>query len=133
MFRFLKSTSRTVVHEEEEEEEQKTSDDHGGGGCMTSLTVWTKSLVISCNGFTVIDSNGNLVYRVDNYSARPEEVTLMDASGKPVHTMRRRKVIDNLYIPLFISLSFYAYRDLLIAQRIWVDCICWGLRNFNFL
>ena len=100
MFRFLKSTSRTVVHEEEEEKEeekQKTSDDHGGGGCMTSLTVWTKSLVISCNGFTVIDSNGNLVYRVDNYSARPEEVTLMDASGKPVHTMRRRKVIDYIY------------------------------------
>lgn len=112
MFRFLKSTSRTVVHEEEEE--------HGGGGCMTSLTVWTKSLVISCNGFTVIDSKGNLVYRVDNYCARPEEVTLMDASGKPVHTMRRRKVIDYIYHSLlhFSLILYMLIYDLLIARRI---------------
>lgn len=117
MFRFLKSTSRTV-HEEEEEEhelklelelEHKTTDHQGGAS--TSLTVWRKSLLISCNGFTVIGSNGDLVYRVDNYSGRPEEITLMDASGKPVLTiLRRRKVRIYIYIKFldfFILIDCY--------------------------
>lgn len=86
LFQFLKSTSG-AVHEEQPQPERKTE-----GGVCTSLTVWRKSLIMSCNGFTVIDSTGNLAYRVDNYSGRPVEVTLMDASGKPILTMRRPKV-----------------------------------------
>ncbi|MFS7990083.1 putative tubby-like protein [Helianthus anomalus] len=31
------------------------------------LTVWKKSLIFSCDGFTVYNSNGNLAFRVDNY------------------------------------------------------------------
>ncbi|CAN1178282.1 Protein LURP-one-related 17 [Linum perenne] len=58
-----------------------------GGGWSTSLTVWRKSLVMNCNGFTVINSDGNLVYRVDNYCGRPDEITLMDAAGNSVLTM----------------------------------------------
>jgi hypothetical protein len=103
MFRFLKSTLRTV-HEEEEQHEQehKTTESTNQGGASTSLTVWRKSLLISCNGFTVIGSNGDLVYRVDNYSGRPEEITLMDAPGKPVLTiLRRRKVRIYIYIQFF--------------------------------
>ncbi|KAL9328736.1 hypothetical protein ACSQ67_003739 [Phaseolus vulgaris] len=46
---------------------------------------------MSCKGFTVIDCCGNLVYRVDNYIGRPNEVTLMDASGKSILTMFRRR------------------------------------------
>ncbi|XP_075669603.1 protein LURP-one-related 17 [Castanea sativa] len=95
MTRFLKSMSRTV-HEEHHDQlvEHKTDDQyHEATACPSSLTVWRKSLVISCNGFTVINSGGNLVYRVDNYSGRPEEITLMDGSGIPVHTMRRCKTL----------------------------------------
>lgn len=89
----FKSFSR-VVHEEqlERQEEEKTYPRTEGTLC-TSLTVWRKSLVISCEGFTVFDSDGNLVYRVDNYIERPEEVTLMDASGRSVLTIRRRRVL----------------------------------------
>lgn len=93
MIFLLKSWSRSAVHEEhlQEQETTKTTTD----GKCTSLTVWRKSLIINCNGFTVINSNGDLVFRVDNYTDRPEELTLMDSAGKPVLTMRRRKVISS--------------------------------------
>ncbi|GAV76140.1 Tub_2 domain-containing protein [Cephalotus follicularis] len=83
---FFKSMSRSV-HEEHHPSEIMTD-----GEC-TSLTVWKKSLLVSCNGFTVIDSNGNLVYRVDNYMRHNphHEIILMDSSGKSLLTIRRRK------------------------------------------
>lgn len=93
---FLKSLSRSVHEEQSDHDQQyeKGIDSSGPSGACTSisLTVWKKSLVISCKGFTVIDSNGDLVYRVDNYVGHPQEVTLMDDSGKSVLTMRRNKV-----------------------------------------
>ncbi|XP_076959600.1 protein LURP-one-related 8-like [Bidens hawaiensis] len=56
------------------------------------LTVWKKSLLFSCDGFTVYDSNGNLVFRVDNYAAgNKSEVVLMDASGRSLLTVRRKR------------------------------------------
>lgn len=55
------------------------------------LTVWKKSLLLSCNGFTVFDRHGNLVFRVDNYSSRTkDEILLMDAAGTPLLTIRRK-------------------------------------------
>ncbi|KAG6634006.1 protein LURP-one-related 17 [Carya illinoinensis] len=94
MFRFLRSMSRTVHEEVHHDDQAREEDKIGDGGACTSLTVWRKSLLMSCNGFTVIDSNGNLVYRVDNYrERRPQEVTLMDGTGKPILTMRRRKAL----------------------------------------
>ncbi|CAH1451361.1 unnamed protein product [Lactuca virosa] len=103
MLRFLKSLSRTV-HEERYQDPEPSNgggDDgsHGGdddGGCgPTSLTVWRKSLFIGCSGFTVINSDGDLVYRVDNYGCRrQQEVVLMDASGKPMFTVSRSKVFE---------------------------------------
>lgn len=80
-------------------ESSKSKDDHDHDviNC-TSFTVWRKSLLVSCNGFTVIDSKGNLVYRVDNYRGHPGEIVLMDASGKSILTMRRQKtmkLVDN--------------------------------------
>ncbi|XP_055819522.1 protein LURP-one-related 17-like isoform X2 [Solanum dulcamara] len=63
-----------------------------------SLTVWRKSLIFSCKGFTVIGSDGNLVYRVDNYSGRRDQTILMDGSGKPILTICRHKklrIVDN--------------------------------------
>ncbi|KAG6791659.1 hypothetical protein POTOM_000789 [Populus tomentosa] len=95
MIFFLKSLSRSVhdqehYHEPVAETEEVESKISTAGKC-TSLTVWRKSLLISCNGFTVINSCGDLVYRVDNYIDRPEELVLMDGSGKSILTMRRRK------------------------------------------
>lgn len=59
----------------------------------TVLTVWKKSLLFNCNGFTVYDSKGNLVFRVDNYMQGVKgEVVLMDAAGKPLLTIRRKRL-----------------------------------------
>ncbi|CAN0913564.1 Protein LURP-one-related 8 [Linum grandiflorum] len=56
------------------------------------LTVWKKSLLFNCNGFTVFDAKGNLVFRVDNYMAAASgEILLMDAAGNPLLTIRRKK------------------------------------------
>ncbi|KAI3522599.1 hypothetical protein L1887_00508 [Cichorium endivia] len=108
MLGFLKSLSRTV-HEERCQDPEPSNggadgshggDDGDGGGCEpTSLTVWRKSLFVGCSGFTVINSDGELVYRVDNYGCRRrQEVVLMDASGKPILTVSRSKklkMVDN--------------------------------------
>lgn len=67
----------------------------------TVLTVWKKSLLLNCNGFTVFDNKGNLVFRVDNYLAGHKgEIVLMDASGKPLFTIRRKVYIYRLYISI---------------------------------
>ena len=55
------------------------------------LTVWKKSLLLNCTGFTVYDGKGNLVFRVDNYVAGNKgEIVLMDGAGKPLLTIRRK-------------------------------------------
>ncbi|XP_043696464.1 protein LURP-one-related 8-like isoform X1 [Telopea speciosissima] len=73
---------------EKEEKKQKMND----AISCTSLTVWRKSLLFTCDGFTVIDSTGNLIYRVDNYRGdRTDNIILMDAYGKPLFTLRRKK------------------------------------------
>jgi uncharacterized protein YxjI len=57
-----------------------------------TLTVWRKSLLFNCRGFTVFDARGDLVYRVDTYASDSRaEVVLMDAAGRPVLTVRRRQ------------------------------------------
>ncbi|XP_058210838.1 protein LURP-one-related 8-like [Rhododendron vialii] len=57
------------------------------------LTVWKKSLLFNCNGFTVFDATGNLVFRVDTYcSGSKGEISLMDASGKSLLTIRRKRL-----------------------------------------
>ncbi|KAF8031337.1 hypothetical protein BT93_D0505 [Corymbia citriodora subsp. variegata] len=110
MFLFLKYLSRTVHEEQQFENDCKRlassfktipnedrhhigeprHDDNAREGCV-SFTVWRKSLLIDCNGFTVFDSRGDMVYRVDSYGRRPREVVLMDHAGKSVLTLRRLK------------------------------------------
>ncbi|KAI3750586.1 hypothetical protein L2E82_21260 [Cichorium intybus] len=59
----------------------------------TVLTVWKKSLLFNCDGFTVFDTKGNLVFRVDNYAAgNKAEIVLMDANGRSLHTIRRKRL-----------------------------------------
>lgn len=50
-----------------------------------TYTLWMKSLVLHSNGCTVYDSNGDIVYRVDNYDRKgTREVNLMDLRGKEI-------------------------------------------------
>uniref|UniRef100_A0A0D9V747 Protein LURP-one-related 8 n=1 Tax=Leersia perrieri TaxID=77586 RepID=A0A0D9V747_9ORYZ len=61
----------------------------------TTLTVWRKSLLFNCKGFTVFDAKGDLAYRVDSYDAESgDEVVLMDAAGRPAFTVRRKRQIS---------------------------------------
>ncbi|KQK10317.1 protein LURP-one-related 8 [Brachypodium distachyon] len=58
----------------------------------TVLTVWRKSLLFDCKGFTVFDARGDLAYRVDSYASESgDEVVLMDAAGRPAFTVRRKR------------------------------------------
>ncbi|XP_047973724.1 protein LURP-one-related 17-like [Salvia hispanica] len=88
-----KSKSRTVHHYHEERDKENGED---SGEASTSLTVWTKSLLYGCSGFSVIGSDGGLAYRVDNYSCRPDHTVLMDGSGNPIFTICRRKKLGLL-------------------------------------
>ncbi|KAG6519652.1 protein LURP-one-related 8-like [Zingiber officinale] len=62
------------------------------GGGASSLTVWRKSLLFGCSGFTVFDSKGNLTFRVDVYGSAVGVLVLMDRCGNPVLTLRRKKL-----------------------------------------
>ncbi|XP_059643675.1 protein LURP-one-related 5-like [Cornus florida] len=55
----------------------------------THLTVLKTSLFFAGDGFTVYDSKGELVFRVDSYGP-DNEVILMDASGRCLLTVRRK-------------------------------------------
>ena len=58
----------------------------------TTLTVWRKSLLFDCKGFTVFDCKGDLAYRVDSYASETgDEVVLMDTAGRPAYTVRRKR------------------------------------------
>ncbi|KVD98177.1 protein LURP-one-related 8-like [Cynara cardunculus var. scolymus] len=57
------------------------------------FTVWKKSLLFNYDGFPVFDSNGNLVFRVDNYvTGGNGEIVLMDAFGRSVVTIGRKRI-----------------------------------------
>lgn len=56
-----------------------------------TFTIWMKSLILNSYGCTVFDSNGRIVYRVDNYDYKCRgEVYLMDLKGKILFTILRK-------------------------------------------
>ncbi|KAI3455314.1 hypothetical protein Pfo_011977 [Paulownia fortunei] len=60
----------------------------------TNLTVLKTSLFFAGDGFTAYDSKGELVFRVDSYGpdgGDAGEVVLMDASGRCILTVRRKR------------------------------------------
>ncbi|KAL8497163.1 hypothetical protein ACS0TY_020738 [Phlomoides rotata] len=60
----------------------------------THLTVLKTSLFFAGDGFTAYDSNGTIVFRVDSYASDVSdaaEVVLMDAAGRCVLTVRRKR------------------------------------------
>ncbi|KAI3990522.1 hypothetical protein MKX01_022822, partial [Papaver californicum] len=84
--RFLKrSNKRKAIHRVGHD----GGDDYGinGESSTASLTVWRKSQVFNCNGFTVIDSSGNIVYRVNYIGEGSKKIILMDGLGKTVFTI----------------------------------------------
>lgn len=57
------------------------------------FTLWMKSLIMSSNGCAVFDSNGRIVYRVDNYSNKSiNHVCIMDVTGKVLFTLVKKKL-----------------------------------------
>ncbi|KAD4584545.1 hypothetical protein E3N88_22146 [Mikania micrantha] len=77
------------------------------------LTVWKKSLLFNCEGFTVFDTKGNLVFRVDNYAAANKaEVFLMDAAGRSLLTIRRKS--SNKKIVAYTIEGSYAQRSCVV-------------------
>ncbi|KAL8150430.1 hypothetical protein V2J09_020238 [Rumex salicifolius] len=56
-----------------------------------TFTLWMKSLVLHGNGLTVFNSEGEIVYRIDNYDTKHNrEVCLMDLRGNVLCTLLRR-------------------------------------------
>ncbi|XP_047944826.1 protein LURP-one-related 11-like isoform X1 [Salvia hispanica] len=56
------------------------------------FTLWMKSLIMSTNGCAVFDSNGCIVFRVDNYSHRcTTQICIMDAIGKVLLTIVKKQ------------------------------------------
>lgn len=59
-----------------------------------TYTIWMKSLVLNSNGYTVYDSSGEVVFRIDNYDSKcRSEVYLMDLHGNIVCTILRKVYI----------------------------------------
>jgi uncharacterized protein YxjI len=82
------------VHPNAADAERRQPPQEDQGEPPTVLTVWRKSLLFNCHGFTVFDANGDLAFRVDCYAAsrRRAEVVLMDVEGKPLLTVRRKRL-----------------------------------------
>jgi len=78
------------------QEQESTTSSETHHQCLISnkrerYTVWMKSLVLHSNGCTVYDSNGNIVYDVDNYDKKGRrEVNLMDLQGNLLCTIKKR-------------------------------------------
>ncbi|XP_020272402.1 protein LURP-one-related 11-like [Asparagus officinalis] len=54
--------------------------------------MWMKSLVLNGNGCTIYNSDGRIVYRVDNYARKSShEVYLMDHGGRILTKILRKK------------------------------------------
>ncbi|XAR51300.1 hypothetical protein NMG60_11005895 [Bertholletia excelsa] len=71
---------------------QLTSSSSPSSSKQEVFTIWMKSLVLSGRGCTVFDSDGEIVYRVDNYSEKcSQEVHLMDLGGRVLFTILKKK------------------------------------------
>ncbi|KAI3950685.1 hypothetical protein MKX01_035077 [Papaver californicum] len=73
------------------------SSSSSSSSCITSkrevFTVWMKSLVMNSNGCTVFDSNGEIIYRIDNYHKKSSNtVYLMDLSGNVLSTILKKRL-----------------------------------------
>jgi len=83
----------TKVYPHQESTTSSESHDHcliGSCNKRERYTVWMKSLVLHSNGCTVYNSNGNIVYRVENYDKKGgREVNLMNLQGNVLCTIKK--------------------------------------------
>nr|XP_043629063.1 protein LURP-one-related 11 [Erigeron canadensis] len=57
------------------------------------FTIWMKSLLYNSHGCTAYNSNGEIVYRVDNYDKKcSSQVYLMDILGNVLFSIQRKKL-----------------------------------------
>nr|BAJ98368.1 predicted protein [Hordeum vulgare subsp. vulgare]BAJ99815.1 predicted protein [Hordeum vulgare subsp. vulgare] len=70
-----------------------SSSSPAGDGRGKVFTLWLKSLVLNGRGCTVYDSDGHIVYRVDNYGSKcSDNVCLMDLRGNVVVNIHKKKL-----------------------------------------
>ncbi|KAE8808262.1 protein LURP-one-related 11-like [Hordeum vulgare] len=68
-----------------------SSSSPAGDGRGKVFTLWLKSLVLNGRGCTVYDSDGHIVYRVDNYGSKcSDNVCLMDLRGNVVVNIHKK-------------------------------------------
>ncbi|KAI3691776.1 hypothetical protein L6452_31578 [Arctium lappa] len=57
------------------------------------FTIWMKSLVYNSHGCTAYNSNGEIIYRVDNYDKKcSSQVFLMDVRGNVLFAIQKKKL-----------------------------------------
>ncbi|GLJ37052.1 hypothetical protein SUGI_0750770 [Cryptomeria japonica] len=94
----------------------------------TTLTVWHKSLLFNCKGFAVYNSNGDLVFRVDNYcSNRSREIVLMDAIGNDILLLRHKR------FSLGKQWQGFQQDKLIFSMKKSASCWCWGKQKKKML
>lgn len=82
---------------------------------VLSIFVWMV-MELNCKGFTVFGSNGNIVFRIDNYSIRiKRNIVLMDASGNPLFMIKIKVCVVYTHIH-FIALR-NRYKQWFFMQR----------------
>ncbi|GLJ37051.1 hypothetical protein SUGI_0750740 [Cryptomeria japonica] len=85
---------------------------------VIALTVWKHSLVFSCNGFTVFDPDGKIVFKVDNYYSDPNDhALLMDDAGNPLLTMQRKRFSLHHEWEAFIGGKMDGQKPLFVVKR----------------
>ncbi|KAI3871177.1 hypothetical protein MKW98_015077 [Papaver atlanticum] len=85
------------VHPQASLSPSSSSSSSSSSSCITSkaevFTIWMKSLVMNSNGCTVFDSNGEIIYRIDNYHKKcSNKVYLMDLSGNILSTILKKRL-----------------------------------------
>ena len=95
----------------------------------STFTVWKRSLLVNGKGgFTVFDSFGNLVFRVDDYPSQAKhQLSLMDAVGNILLSMRYKVILLNLLFPISCILLSRFYRFFLYWMILFV-----GLAKVEF-
>lgn len=116
-----------------------------GSSKRETYTIWMKSLVCHTNGCTIYNSNGDVVYRVDNYDKKcSNEVHLMDLQGKVLYTIRKKVNIwtntvafsnrESKYLMVVNCFWFCrSYKLLNDGMAIdWVPLLNWRRRSLGF-
>ena len=72
------------------------------------FTLWLKSLVLNGRGCTVYDSDGHIVYRVDNYGSKcSDNVCLMDLRGNIVVNIHKKVCTFSFAENIIRSMKYY--------------------------